>query len=202
MSSLRRHSVKPYCSSPSVATDVGPTSPPAACRSTGGSVEAPILRISSRAASTPAFPSIGSRTPSWPVRLRLLKRQTPGSMDPTRIAWCSSEMPQRRATPCWGCGLSLTLRDVRVLRDRLSVTDDWHTAAQQYAAEHDHYYGALRTITSWLRTVLHGLGPEADRIRSHALPRLADGSGPDIVGMGPDCPADEAARVRFLATPM
>jgi 2-polyprenyl-6-methoxyphenol hydroxylase-like FAD-dependent oxidoreductase len=100
--------------------------------------------------------------------------------------------------PSWGCGLSLTLRDVRVLRDRLSVTDDWHTAARQYAADHDRYYGALRTITSWLRTVLYGLGPEADRIRRHALPRLADGSGPDLVGMGPDCPADEAARVSFL----
>lgn len=102
--------------------------------------------------------------------------------------------------PCWGCGLSLTLRDVRVLRDLLIATDDWQTAACQYAAEHDRYYSALRTITSWLRTVLYGLGPEADRIRKHALPRLADGSGPDIVGRGPDCPADEAARIRFLGT--
>jgi 2-polyprenyl-6-methoxyphenol hydroxylase-like FAD-dependent oxidoreductase len=100
--------------------------------------------------------------------------------------------------PCWGCGLSLMFRDVRTLRDLLVSDDDWHTAADQYAREHDTYYGALRTIVSWLRTVLYDLGAEGDRIRAHALPRLADGSGPDLVGRGPDNPADEAARIRFL----
>ncbi|MBI1728971.1 MAG: FAD-dependent monooxygenase [Candidatus Rokubacteria bacterium] len=100
--------------------------------------------------------------------------------------------------PCWGCGLSLMFRDVRTLRDRLVSTEDWHTAASQYALEHDKYYGALRTIVSWLRTVLYGLGSDADRIRAHALPRFADGLGPDLVGRGPDNPADEAARIRFL----
>jgi hypothetical protein len=89
-------------------------------------------------------------------------------------------------------------RDVRTLRDLLVSDDDWHTAADQYAREHDTYYGALRTIVSWLRTVLYDLGAEGDRIRAHALPRLADGSGPDLVGRGPDNPADEAARIRFL----
>lgn len=100
--------------------------------------------------------------------------------------------------PCFGCGLSLTLRDIRVLRDRLLAMDDWQVAARQYAAEHDRYYSALHTITSWLRVVLYGLGPEVDRIREHALPRLSDGSGPDLVGLGPDCPADERARIHFL----
>jgi menaquinone-9 beta-reductase len=100
--------------------------------------------------------------------------------------------------PCWGCGLSLTLRDVRVLRDLLLTNDNWDTTAHQYAAAHDHYYGALDTIESWMTEVLYGLGPEADRIREHALPQRADGSGPDIVGVGPDFPADEAARLRFL----
>ena len=100
--------------------------------------------------------------------------------------------------PCFGCGLSLTLRDVRVLRDSLLATEDWDAAAHKYAAEHDRYYGALHSITSWLREVRYGLGPEADQIREHALPKLADGSGPDLVGAGPDSPADEAARIRFL----
>lgn len=100
--------------------------------------------------------------------------------------------------PCFGCGLSLTLRDVRVLRDLLLGSDDWDAACHQYAAEHDKYYGALHTVTSWLREVRYALGPEADSLREHALPRLADGSGPDLVGLGPDCPADEKARVRFL----
>jgi len=31
-------------------------------------------------------------------------------------------------------------------------------------------------------------------------PRLADGSGPDVIGVGPDCPADERARFRFLGS--
>lgn len=100
--------------------------------------------------------------------------------------------------PCFGCGLSLTLRDVRVLRDVLLGSDDWDAACRQYAAEHDKYYGALHTITSWLREVRYALGPEADRHREHALPQLAYGTGPDLVGMGPDCPADEHARIRFL----
>ncbi|MCI0397581.1 MAG: FAD-dependent monooxygenase [Chloroflexi bacterium] len=100
--------------------------------------------------------------------------------------------------PCWGCGLSLTLRDARVLRDQLLATDDWDAAAHQYAAEHDRYYGALHTIESWLTEILYGLGPEADRLREHALPQFANGSGPDLVGAGPDSPTDEAARLRFL----
>lgn len=100
--------------------------------------------------------------------------------------------------PCFGCGLSLTLRDVRVLRDLLLASDDWDGACHQYASEHDKYYGALRTVTSWLREVRYALGPEADRLREHALPKLADGSGPDLWAMGPDNPADEDARIRFL----
>ena len=35
--------------------------------------------------------------------------------------------------PSFGCGLSLTLHDVRVLRDRLLETDDWGAAADAYA---------------------------------------------------------------------
>ena len=31
--------------------------------------------------------------------------------------------------PVWGSGLSLTLRDVRVLRDHLLANTDWHAAA-------------------------------------------------------------------------
>jgi 2-polyprenyl-6-methoxyphenol hydroxylase-like FAD-dependent oxidoreductase len=95
--------------------------------------------------------------------------------------------------PCFGSGLSLTLRDVRVLVDLLSTTDDWDAAGHRYAAAHDRYYGSLHKITSWLREVRYALGPEADRLREHALPRLADGSGPDLIGMGPEARADACA---------
>ncbi len=100
--------------------------------------------------------------------------------------------------PSWGCGLSLTLRDVRVLRDQLLANDDWEAAAQAYAATHDQYFSALHTIESWLTKLLYDLGPAADRIREHALPQFANGVGPDLVGVGPDSPTDEATRVRFL----
>jgi 2-polyprenyl-6-methoxyphenol hydroxylase-like FAD-dependent oxidoreductase len=98
--------------------------------------------------------------------------------------------------PSWGCGLSLMFRDVRTLRDRLTSVDNWDTAAGQYASEHDAYYGRLRTIVSWLRTVLYGLGSEADGVREHASARMAE--SPDLVGKGPDNPTDDAARIRFL----
>ncbi len=102
--------------------------------------------------------------------------------------------------PCFGCGLSLTLRDVRVLRDLLLTSDDWEQACHRYAAEHDRYYESLHTITSWLREVRYGFGPHADRARQHALPKLASGTGPDLVGLGPDCIADADARRQFLGS--
>lgn len=102
--------------------------------------------------------------------------------------------------PCFGCGLSLTLRDVRVLRDRLLATTDWHGAAREYADEHDRYYGALRAIIGWRRELYFegGLGAEARRAR--AFPRLTQepARAPDLLGLGPDAPSDEVARRRFF----
>jgi len=95
--------------------------------------------------------------------------------------------------PSWGCGLSLSLRDVRTLRDRLLASDDWDTAGHAYAAEHDRYYAALHRLERW-RTALYEIGPEADARRARVLPRLATtapGCFPDLVGLGPDGPSDE-----------
>jgi 2-polyprenyl-6-methoxyphenol hydroxylase-like FAD-dependent oxidoreductase len=100
--------------------------------------------------------------------------------------------------PAWGSGLSLTLRDVRVLRDLLLSTDDWQAAADAYAAEHGRYYRSLHAFEDWMTQVMYGLGPEADRIRACALPQLAAGQGPDIVAAGPDRPANENDRRTFL----
>src|SRR4051812_4818050 len=96
--------------------------------------------------------------------------------------------------PCWGCGLSLTLRDVRVLRDELLASDDWNAACDRYAMEHDRYYGDLRRITSWLRVFRYTVGPKGDELRKYAVP----GNAPDLWGLGPDNPSDEEARIRFL----
>jgi 2-polyprenyl-6-methoxyphenol hydroxylase-like FAD-dependent oxidoreductase len=102
--------------------------------------------------------------------------------------------------PCFGCGMGLALRDVRVLRDRLLAASDWDAAAHAYAGEHDRYSGAMRTINRWMRDLFYERGPEADARRARALPRLVEepDRAPDLLGLGPDSPADEAARRRFF----
>lgn len=103
--------------------------------------------------------------------------------------------------PCWGCGLALTLRDVRVLRDLLLATPDWDTAASEYAREHDRYYDALHRLHGWMRDLLYEVGPEANARRARALPLLAKEPErrPDLLGLGPEAPSDEAARRRLVA---
>ena len=39
--------------------------------------------------------------------------------------------------PTWGQGLSLTVRDARVVRDQLVADNDWDAAGHAYAAAHD-----------------------------------------------------------------
>ncbi|CAB3788267.1 FAD-dependent oxidoreductase [Pararobbsia alpina] len=102
--------------------------------------------------------------------------------------------------PSW-CGLALTLRDVRVLRDCLLATDDWHAAAHAYAQQHDKYYGALHRVEDWLTRLMYETGPIADERRAHAMPHLAKepSRAPDLQGLGPETPSDDEARRRFFA---
>jgi menaquinone-9 beta-reductase len=102
--------------------------------------------------------------------------------------------------PSWGCGLSLTLRDVRVLRDRLLAVSDWDRAAHAYAAEHDRHYGAIHRLTDWMRTMFYDPGPAGTAHRERAFPYLAEDAQriPDVVGLGPEAPSDEAARRRLF----
>lgn len=95
--------------------------------------------------------------------------------------------------PSFGCGLSLTLRDVRVLRDHLLACGDWRTAGHGYAAEHDRYYGALHRIERW-RTALLEPGPAGDARRAWERARRAaePKRTPDLIGLGPDGPNEEA----------
>ncbi|MEE9280752.1 MAG: FAD-dependent monooxygenase, partial [Myxococcota bacterium] len=96
--------------------------------------------------------------------------------------------------PIWGCGLALTLRDVRVLRDRLLETDDWGKAAGAYAVERDHYYGMLHRAVVWLTELLYDSGPEADarRLRAERAGILEDLTRlPDVVGDVPEAHTDE-----------
>src|SRR5262249_40576946 len=67
--------------------------------------------------------------------------------------------------PVWGCGMSLTLRDVRVLRDALLASSDWKAALHGYADEHDRYYERLRTLEDWMTQIFFEPGPEAEARR-------------------------------------
>jgi len=102
--------------------------------------------------------------------------------------------------PSWGAGLSLTLRDVRVLLDRLLANEDWDAAAHAYAFEHDRYYGALHRVHDWLAQLLYERGKFADERRARVLPCFAmePDRVPDIRGLGPEAPSDEAARRRLF----
>jgi menaquinone-9 beta-reductase len=93
------------------------------------------------------------------------------------------------------------LRDVRVLRDHLLAEADWDAAATAYATDHDFYYSALHRIEGWWREMFYGVGPEAEAMQARALPEIAKDPSrvPDIVGLGPEAPHDEAARRRFFA---
>jgi len=96
--------------------------------------------------------------------------------------------------PNWGQGLSLTLRDVRELRDQLLAHDDPDAAGHSYAATHDVYYGKLRAMEETYTELFFKPGPENDARRGRIFPQGPDAipeleilqSGPDHVDLRPD----------------
>jgi 2-polyprenyl-6-methoxyphenol hydroxylase-like FAD-dependent oxidoreductase len=102
--------------------------------------------------------------------------------------------------PTWGQGMSLTLRDVRVLHDALAADRDWDKAGHAYAAEHDRYYAITHRCDGWAAHVFMDIGPESDAIRARALPLLVQDPSrfPEAAHSGPEAPHDESARRRFF----
>jgi menaquinone-9 beta-reductase len=102
--------------------------------------------------------------------------------------------------PSWGQGLSLTLRDVRVLRDQLLNHESWEEAGGAYAEEHRQYYGVLHEYELWRTQLLLETGPAAEARRGRALPLWQEDPTRqlDILFSGPYHPLDEAARRRFF----
>jgi 2-polyprenyl-6-methoxyphenol hydroxylase-like FAD-dependent oxidoreductase len=102
--------------------------------------------------------------------------------------------------PSWGQGLSLTLRDVRVLRDHLLANTDWDAAGHAYAEAHDWHYGVIHRVDNWGTEMFLAIGPEAEARRARALPLLAQDPTRflDHGFSGPDLPADETVRRRFF----
>lgn len=103
--------------------------------------------------------------------------------------------------PTWGQGLSLTMRDVRVLRDKLLEDADWDHAGHAYAEEHDRYYNAVHSAEDWLTQLFMEQGPDADARRARAMPLIAQDPSrvPDTFFSGPEAsPMDDQARRRFF----
>lgn len=102
--------------------------------------------------------------------------------------------------PVWGCGLSRTLRDVRLLRDRLLCDNDWDKAAAAYAADHDDFFHRLRRAEHVNATLFFTMGEEGDAIRSRAFdlaqrhPELM----PDTAGLGSDTPCTDESEKALL----
>jgi len=102
--------------------------------------------------------------------------------------------------PVWGSGLSLTLRDVRVLRDCLLANPDWRSQAATFADEHDCYFGALHRIHAMWSRLFFGVGDAAVALRERALPRIGEDPSRliDFIGLGPEAPHDSVAQRRFF----
>ena len=100
----------------------------------------------------------------------------------------------------WGQGLSMAVRDARVLRDQLLQHDDWDAAGHAYAAQRDRYHRVVHTMETWMTQMLMVPGEEADSIRARALPlwRQDRSRNPDTFFSGPDHEVDEVMRRRFF----
>ncbi len=102
--------------------------------------------------------------------------------------------------PSWGQGLSLTLRDVRTLRDALLANDDWDAAGHAYSEQHDTYFGIIHNVEDWLTQFFYETGPDADARRARAFPLMVEDPTrqPDAMFSGPDQPVDETTRRRLF----
>ena len=101
--------------------------------------------------------------------------------------------------PTWGQGLSTSLRDSRLLRDALVSNEDWESAGNAYAADHDAFYEINHTYEIWTSHLL--MDPESRDLRTQAVPKLkADPFGHmHAFYIGPDKPLDERSRAEFFA---
>ena len=109
--------------------------------------------------------------------------------------------------PAWGCGLSRTLRDVRLLRDALCQDDDWQSAASEYARNHDKAFAELRAAERLCAELFLAIGSEADAARARLASAIDDSDDADINRQGPEMPRaalesylSNAARQRLAAS--
>jgi 2-polyprenyl-6-methoxyphenol hydroxylase-like FAD-dependent oxidoreductase len=90
--------------------------------------------------------------------------------------------------PVWGNGLSRTLRDVRLLRDRLLDGEDWAKAVQAYADDHNDFFERLRLVERFYAMVYFTMGTDAEAGRKRVTSLIENEPAlyPDITGLGPE----------------
>jgi 2-polyprenyl-6-methoxyphenol hydroxylase-like FAD-dependent oxidoreductase len=103
--------------------------------------------------------------------------------------------------PTHGQGMSMALRDVRVLRDCLLAHANWEEAGHAYATEHDGYFQIVATYETWANELWYSTGPQAvaRRQRVQAAWKADPSRSLDINMSGPNAPLDEEARRRYFA---
>jgi menaquinone-9 beta-reductase len=106
--------------------------------------------------------------------------------------------------PVHGQGMSLTLRDVRTLSQRLLSISDWNTAGHDFATEHQRYFSVIHSSCELLRQIFQEQGPDADRRRTIAMPLIQEDPSriPDHIISGPELPINESVRARFFGEPV
>jgi len=77
----------------------------------------------------------------------------------------------------------------------LTAESNWDAAAHAYAEEHDRYSGILHRLLDSMVQLFYEPGPTAAARRLRAFARMAEdpSRAPDIPGLGPECPNDQAA---------
>ena len=103
--------------------------------------------------------------------------------------------------PTWGQGLSMALRDVRVLRDNLLRNENWEEEGNAYAVEHDQYYGVVHDVELWQTQLLLETGGEAENRRDRVFATWREDRTRrlDTMMSGPGPTLDEEARRHFFA---
>jgi menaquinone-9 beta-reductase len=102
--------------------------------------------------------------------------------------------------PVWGQGLSLTLRDAKVLSEHLLASRDWDAAGRAYAEEHKKYFSTQHTVENWFSELFIHMGPDAAAARGQALPLILEDPSriPDHIFSGPELPCNEQIRRRLF----
>ena len=102
--------------------------------------------------------------------------------------------------PTWGQGLSMSLRDARVLTEALLGDPAWDRAGAAYAEARKEYFDTVHSMENWQTQLLMDTGPEADAARSRAFRSWRDDRtrNPDTFLSGPGAPLDERDRSRYF----